>query len=293
MSRVEGRTLSDTTRSDVALGVRSLLDASDDFPRADAPLLVLPDVTYPFHPSTGMVTNPTVVRTLVDAVRRDRPDADVGVAFAGSDAADGETAAELLGYDRWIGDRDVDVVDLTDARAVERTVEVGDETRTVNVPEPLLDRQVVAVPTLRYGRDRPLVGGTAAVARAVRASTVPGQIAAASLAVDPALTLLDGTYAFTGRPSRPRFLLSSSDVFAIDRLTSRLLGREPAAVPSLAATGVQSRGIDVSGVSLEALRRRLSVEPPPDSSTPSRLVQAGYRFYTTVTGDAYPPQFER
>jgi len=266
----------------------------DDLDLPDSPdPIVLPELSYPFHPSTGLVANPDVVDALV-GVLQSSSETDVGLAYTGSKYADGAQTASFVGYDGIADDTGVGVVDLESADAIERAVHVDGGPRTVRVPTPLLDRPVVVVPTLRYGADHPIVGGMVTAARSTRVSTtVASSVTAAALAVDPAGVLLDGTYTYTGQPHETGVLIAGSDVVDVDHLAAELAGIEPAGVPSLAAApGAGPGPVGLRSLSVQSLRDGLPNRSPPEPDTPGPIVRGGYRLYTRLTGDAYPPQFD-
>lgn len=276
--------------------VESLLDdLTASFEAADSNgILLLPDTWYPFHPSTGLVTNPIVVSAVAHALHQSYPDVDIGVGFAGSEYADWQTSTTLLGYDTHLEREEISVIDLTSAETVEQTVHLSEEIRTVNIPEPLLKRTVIAIPSLRYGNTHRLAGGMVTVARGVSNSPTSVNTAAAATAVDPSVTILDGTYTYTGQPHRSRFLVAGADLVTIDRLAADLLELSPASVPMFDSVPQAIPEVpNVDGLQLESIRTSLPTQEPPDSTEPGTLLSIGYELYTRVTGDAYPPQMGR
>ncbi|WP_436926727.1 DUF362 domain-containing protein [Halosimplex amylolyticum] len=292
MKTVEGRVLDDLESATIESELENLLDAITTRTTFERDFLVVPDVGYPFHPSTGMVTDPAVVQALVVALRSEFPDADLGIAYVGTNEAAGRKTAELLDYDSHLEGRDVEIIDLDGAATVERVVRFDGGEHTVSIPEPLAKRHVIVVPTLRYDDSGRLAGGMKTVARSAAVSNVPRTVTAASLAIDP-ITILDGTYTFTGRPHRSELLLAGTDVVAVDTVASGLAGRGPDNSPSLVMAGADPGAITVRGVSVDSLRESFPNEGPPRQSSPGSLTAAGYRLYTRVSGDAYPPQFDR
>jgi uncharacterized protein (DUF362 family) len=291
MTAPTGRYVDVDSPSSIRSAVSALVE---DLGLPDGPdPIVLPESSYPFHPTTGLVANPDVVAAVVDVLQSSL-DADVTLSYTGSKHADGERTASFVGYDPLTRDAGVDVVDLQSADTAERTVPLDDGPRTVGVPIPLLDRPVVVVPTLRYGTDHPIVGGLVTAARPARiSSTVPRGVAAAALAIDPAGVILDATYTYTGQPHETGLLVASDDVVEVDRLGARLGGLEPSDVPSLAAVpNGRSDPVRTPSLSVEAIRDRLPNQSPPRSDAPGPVVRNGYRLYTQFTGDAYPPQFD-
>ena len=135
-----------------------------------------------------------------------------------------------------------------------------------------------------------LVAGMGNVAWALAADPDPAAVAAAVDAVDPAVTLLDGTYVFGGTPSKPAFLLASDDVVALDRICASLLDVDVGDVPCLPAGENAAASLD--GVRIESLRADIRGNTTVNaSSEPSDVMVAGYRLYSRLSGDLLPPQF--
>ncbi|MFC6838519.1 DUF362 domain-containing protein [Halomarina ordinaria] len=267
----------------LAAGVESVL--------ADAPLdgrvLLLPDCHYPYHPSTGLVTNPDVVAAAVEAL-----DGEVVLCLPDSPWVEGERFATFLGYDDLADRLGVDVLDLSAAPTVERVVTVGDERSRVTVPEPLERESLLAVPTLRTDPDHGFVAGLGTTAfgalGADAADATTTDVVGAAAVCDPDYVLLDATYTYTGGPYRADLLLGSADAPTLDAAAARLVGEDPAEVPFLAPHGVEAPS--VPGVDLDAVAAALPSRGETGGE-PSPVMQTGYRIYSRVTGDLLPPHF--
>jgi len=78
--------------------VRDVLEPSLETLAAADRLTLVPDAHYPFHPSSGMVTDPAVIGSIVSRLER-RTDADIAVAGASDDERISVArTAEYLGY---------------------------------------------------------------------------------------------------------------------------------------------------------------------------------------------------
>ncbi|MFC7157893.1 DUF362 domain-containing protein [Halomarina halobia] len=283
--RVSGRRV-DGTAASLAGAVMDLLDDAPPAGRA----LVVPDVHYPFHPSTGLVTDPGVVGVLIEFLQG--RGTEVLLCYPDSPWVAGDRCAAFLGYDEVVDRLGVDVLDLDAAGSVERTVTIGDSRRRVTVPEPLDSETLVTVPTLRTDPDHGFVAGMAATALgalgADAADATAEDVVAAAAVCDPAAVLLDGTYTYTGAPHRSGFLLASSDAPTLDAAAARLVNEDPEEVPYLAPHGVRTP--PVAGLDLDEIADRLPNEREETGET-SPVMQTGYRLYSRVTGDLLPPQF--
>lgn len=281
-TRVVGRRC-DSTMAAIDAALTSLL--ADCAPEQDE-VLVVPDVHYPFHPTTGLVTNPNVVETLVEALS---PRTHVTLGLPPSLWVEDTTT--FLGYDALADRTGVETLPLADAPTVERTARIGDQYRTVEIPEPLDTRPVVVVPTLRT---TPALGAamvtTALGAGLGDGAPDPDDVVAATAICDPVFVLLDGTYTYTGAPHRGQFLLAGTDAPAVDRAAAGIVGRSSADEPSLSPFGREQEAIE--GLDTEELAAELPSERV-ERGDPPAVVAAGYRLYARVTGDLVPPQFVR
>ncbi|WP_440772677.1 DUF362 domain-containing protein [Natronorubrum sp. DTA28] len=262
-------------------------------------ITVVPDAHYPFHPSTGMVTDPAVVGSIADHIAG-WTEADVAVAGASDDRIAFDRTADYLSYPDIVERFGAEVVDLADESRRNSVVTVDDEQVSVSVPERLLESTVLVVPTLRPTETGPVAGGMRALGRLVSsAADADSTAVAATRTIEPALSVLDATTAYAGDP------IAADALFAgptqqVDAIASSLLERSIEEDPVLrAAFGVDDPSITVENaggsgddVDLTALRRRLPNGglPPRDETHPA--VTLAYRLYARVAGDAVPPQLE-
>lgn len=304
MTTVHGTTLRSLDRDGLVDGLETLRPALlDALAGADRAVLV-PDVHYPYHPSTGMVTNPDVVEALASTLAVRLPDADVSVAVRSGDAVDTERALSFLGYDELdsSGEVDVDVVggesgpggvtsgsgDSTSGGGTDGTPEPQ-----ASVPAALADAAVVPVPSARVAGTVPMMGSLGVLATAVGADpTDATQVREAVEAVGPAAAVVDATYAFTGEPTAARAVFCGDDVAAVDGVLAELLGVDQGDVPGLAdvAESRPDDPVSVDGLDVAGLAADLPNGGIPASTDPHPIVRAGYRLYTKVSGDVYPPQ---
>jgi len=277
--RLVGRR-TDVSGSGLAGAVTDLVaDGAPDLDDA----LVVPDCHYPYHPSTGMVTNPDVVEAVVESLASST---DVTLALPDSQWVD--NAPSMLGYEDVADRTGVDTLALGEADTVEHVVRIDDRRRIVEVPEPLDERPVVAVPTLRADPD--LAAAMVAVAQAATGTRDPDDAVAACAVVDPAFVLLDGTYTYTGAPHKGRFLVAGTDAPAVDRAVAPVAGLKPKQVPYLRPFGVAREAIE--GLHAEELAAELPHEKTdPNGGEMPEIMGTGFRLYAKVTGDLVPPQF--
>lgn len=277
-------------RDVVAAAIEPLLTpARDSLSSADRILLV-PDAHYPYHHSTGMVTDPAVVEALLEQLTA-WTDANLSIG-ATSERLPLERTLEYLGYPT----DGPPIVDLQDAEMswVEVPTANG-ERRPHPVPVPLLEQAVVVVPTLRPTANGRLAGTMATLDRVTRADGDQSPLSALR-AVEPAVSILDATTAFAGRPHALNALVAGPPA-QVDAVGTWLLKRDLGDEPGLAdAVGkpptVTWVGESANGASLESLRAALPAGDLPPSDEPNPAVKAAYRLYADVSGDVVPPQLE-
>ncbi|WP_144797948.1 DUF362 domain-containing protein [Halorubrum depositum] len=285
MTIVHGARLPDCEPDAIAEGVAEVLGNADvEF---EGRVVLVPDLHYPYHPSTGTVTNPDTVSALVDRLLAAEAVDGVEIARAATAWSDDASCATYLGYDRLVERSGVEYFDPDAGPQASRTVSVDDQETVVTAPERLLDDALV-VPALRRREDPTLAGcfdrlAAAALSREPTAFEVDSFAAAA----DPIGAVLDATYSYVGAPRRTRALLASADPFEVERVTAYLLGLDRDALPRGAAR--DDRPARVRGLDARALADELPDESVSEGS-PSRLMTSGYRLYARVTGDQLPPQ---
>jgi len=262
-------------------------------------VVVVPDVHYPYHPSTGMTTNPAVVGALFSVLASRYPGTECVLAVRSGPEIDTRRTVGYLGFDEIADTHGADVAVLEDAPSTD--AETSGEAGTV--PAPLSEATVVPVPSARIDGSVPLFGSLALLTRAVGTDpTDASSVTRAVEAVDPVGAVVDATYTFTGEPARPRALLAGDDVATVEHSLARLLGVDTGKIPGFSAvaratdttgrSAHRSAASSVDGLDVDGLAAALPDGELPASTEPHPLVRAGYRLYTRVSGDVYPPQLE-
>lgn len=279
--------------------VRTLLEPALDRLRGADDIVVVADARYPFHPSSGTVTDPAVVGSLLAQLRRET-DASLSVAGESDERMAFERTAATLGYPAALERSEASLLDLSTVDDARVLGEVAADDIEIAVPEPLLEATVVVVPTLRPTREGPIAGAMRTLGRHATVVGGPGEESASdgrvadaiTRAVEPALALLDATTAFAGEPHAAETLLAGEPA-VVDAVGADLIDRSAADDEALTlALGPGETSIRVDGADAAALRAELPTGelPPPDDTHPA--VSAAYGLYARVAGDAVPPQLE-
>lgn len=290
----------DTRLARLASPVRDVLEPTVDAISADR-ITIVPDAHYPFHPSTGVVTDPAVVGAIV-ARLEDRTDADIAVAGVTDEYIDFDRTAQYLGYPSILDRFDAELIDLADEDEprTDAVHEVDGWSVTLSVPERLAESAVVTVPSLRPTADGSIAGGMRRLGACVDCAGDPDVTAiAATRAIDPVGSVMDATMAYGDDPYAANALFAGP-VSAVDTVGTSLFERSIEEDEALRLTavdgepvGLERVGTGVDALDLGALRNRLSggTLPPSDATHPA--VTAAYRLYAAVGGDAVPPQLEQ
>ncbi|ELY54707.1 hypothetical protein C491_18944 [Natronococcus amylolyticus DSM 10524] len=254
-----------------------------------------PDAHYPFHPSTGVVTDPAVVGAVAAWLDREL-EIDLVVVGRSDDRIAFERTASYLGYDRLAERFDAALVDLADVPTRNEYRAVDGRSVALSVPKPLLESTVIVVPSLRPTEEGTAAGAVRTLGRLVTSGADSTRAAvAATRTVDPDLAVLDGTVAYGDDPVATNVLLSGSAP-AVDAVATSLLGRDVDADVALSLLlSDAERPVAVEnpdGVDLSGIRERLAGGrlPPSDDTHPA--VSSAYRLYAVASGDAVPPQLE-
>ncbi|TMT86893.1 DUF362 domain-containing protein [Haloterrigena sp. H1] len=263
---------------------------------ADADRITLvPDAHYPFHPSTGMVTDPAVIGAMVGLLEAET-DAEIAVAGASDDTIAFDRTAEYLGYTSLLERFDATLVDLAAESRIDEGYTVDGTPVMLSLPERLVESAVVVVPSLRPTADGPVAGAMRTLAALVDSGVAPDhdQIpVAATRLLEPAVAVVDGTTAYGGEPVAADVLFSGAPS-AVDAVASSLLGRSLETDDALKTIREDEGPVSVDGgdIDFDRLRARLpdGELPPPDDPHPA--VSTAYRVYAAVAGDAVPPQLE-
>lgn len=275
MTTIHAEQLSDAEPGTIRTGLARLLGSSrvsfDPEPR----VLVVPDVHYPFHPSTGLVTNPDVVAELVGLLDRD-----VAIGIPASEYIDADRAGQYLGYDQVAERTGTDLVHLDAVDRIERRVRFADGSMSLAIPAPLLDDAVVVVPTARRSRRLGVAAGTVTLARAVAEEPTREEILATLRTCEPALSVLDATFVYAGAPRWEDTLLASDDVVALSRAAADMLDVDRADLPHLFPRRTPPSPLEVLS----------NIRPSGRPSEGDGAMVKGYQLYARLTGDLAPPQ---
>ncbi|AHG02333.1 hypothetical protein HALLA_20740 (plasmid) [Halostagnicola larsenii XH-48] len=289
----------DTRMARLEQPVRDLIGPVDDSLAEADEITIVPDVHYPFHPSTGMVTDPAVIGAVTTYLGGETS-SNLVVAGSSDDSIDFDRTAAYLGYTAIEERFDCRLHDLSTERDSRITVSLPDRSETIelSVPDSLLENPVVVVPTLRPVEAGPVAGVMRTLGCHVESGVEGREISAALRAraavnaIDPDLSILDATTAFAGEPFAAETLFTG-EAIALDTIGTTLLGRDVNDDEALSAElGPGTSSVRVSGCDFDSLRNRVPSGGLPPRTSTHPAVSVAYGLYAMVSGDAVPPQLE-
>lgn len=275
MTEVRTESLAGLDDGAIRSGLEVLLGGQRErLERADR-VLLLPDAHYPYHRSTGLVTNPAVVGELATLL-----DAPVAIGVPAGEHVDARRVGKYLGLERVADRSGADLLDLGESKRIERRARFVDGTVTLAVPEPVAQDSVVVVPTARRDPHVGVAAGMVTLANAVTTDATHEELLAAVRLCRPTLAVLDATFTYPGQPRQRGLLAADDDVVALSRRAAEEVGVDPADVPHLGPrrTPPSPRAVLSSSRS------------PKRESRGDGMLETGYRAYARLTGDLLPPQ---
>ncbi len=280
MGEVIGTRLRGVSDARVRSGVIDLLDRLA--PPLEDRVVIVPDVHYPFHTSTGLITNPAAVEGAIEWARTTGRTVELAAWTAGWKGVD--ACLEYTGYTQMMERLGVERFEPSGEEHLAYTVRIDGDDTVITTPAAFITDALV-FPTLRCDRTNTLQGALHTLAGAVVNRLPTAQEVLCVGELSGASAVLDASYAYPGHPYRSELLLASSHVVAIDRFIGEQPGWSAPVARSLHRPPPPVRGIDSAAISAAFPRPTHTAQPPTGD-----VLATGYRAYTKLTGDLVPPQ---
>lgn len=222
-------------------------------------VVLLPDMTYPYHPSTGMVADPAVVNWLVTALREHTTltPRDITILCATSGEISTEMVISLLGYDVIASEQGINLVHASESSELLGRVR---------------DWSVVTVLSPRFSSN-----GQGPLTHS-RFFDELDRIDSTGLRANIRFSLLDATFLNCGHSYNADRVFLSRDPDSIDGAISTLFG-----------TGGTTA---FNEKELQRIASDLDVESPSEAGIGDAVLKFGYQLYAKASGDVVPPQME-
>ncbi len=213
-----------------------------DFDRNLKKVVVKPNMCYYYHPSTGEVTDPSFVGVAIDVLRkRLKSTPEIFVVESDASAMKCRHSFRMLGYTKMAKDRNVTLVNLTNERVRNMSVEVNRESFSFGVPELLLEADLlVNIPKVKYMAGakitcalKNIYGCNAYPKKYVYHKKLPEAIVGINKLIKTNLVLVDGLIVSGRNTVRLGLVLSTTYPVAADVAASRLLGINPKSVKQI------------------------------------------------------------
>lgn len=213
-----------------------------EFPKEVRNVVIKPNLCYYWDCSTGQTTDPNFVAALIEVIR-DQTSSDVGIAVVESDASAMKCkyAFRMLGYEKLAQEHAVDLVNLSEEDADEKTATVNGRSFKFRVPQTIEEASLlINVPKIKY---LPLSRFSCALKNMYGCNPYPRKyryhssldevIVALNKLMKPDLCILDGDTVSGVQPRKLGLVTASQDPVAFDAAGAEIAGVNPRSIQHL------------------------------------------------------------
>lgn len=286
---------------------RAMDNLKYDFSRVNN-VVIKPNLCYYWTASTGETTDSRVVCAIIKYLRKTiGKDVNITVAEADASAMRTKYAFSILGYDELCLRNNVALLNLSEGKTVEKSVQVGKNTLTLPFHETLLNADlVVNVPKLKTHN---FVGVTCGLKNIFGAISKPRKysyhadidnvIVAANKIVRSGIVVVDGLIVRGSCPKRLGVVLASDNVVTNDFVAAKLMSFNPQKVPHLSLAAKEKLGepgpisVIEDGVKMADVIKSFPHYSHLRHSISWDLQLKMLKVYTAVSGDVLPPFLEK
>jgi uncharacterized protein (DUF362 family) len=288
---------------DSIIEVLKLIDF--DFPSSITSVAIKPNLCYYWDAATGQTTDPRIVAGIIDFVR-EKCGNDVNIKVVEADASAMRTkyVFTALGYDKLSKEKNVELSKLSSGTLVEKTVTVGKNKVSFQVPQLLLDCDFfINVPKLKVMREtqitcamKNIFGCIGYPRKTIYHKILDEAIVGINKILHPNLTIVDGLVALGSSPIKLGLIMAGADPFAVDTIACRVMGYNPSKVRFLKIANEEKMGtpneVTTRGEK-PAHFQKIFPKPGLFSSKYWWGIQASLlRTYKRLSGDVIPPALE-
>ncbi len=244
----------------------SLLEMMDPDINGDR-VFIKPNIVAPFGPLSGIVTDPELVRGLIEYLRHKGID-NIAIGEAPGLGVNVQDAFSVSGFKRLADETGVDLVDLTKQEVVHLSWNrIG-----VPIPKIVLESYYINIPKLKTHMNTTVTLGiknqkgllAAGFKKLMHIEGLHSPLVNLARVVRPNLTIIDGIIGLQGdgpcsqgRKIHTNVLIASSDILAADAIGCRVMGIDPFDVEHIrlaAAAGIGAIEPEVRGEKIERVR---------------------------------------
>jgi len=214
-------------------------------------IVIKPNMCYYYHPSTGEVTDPYFVATLIDVLRENIVgDSEIFVVESDASAMKCKYAFSMLGYDKMALEKNVELVNLCEGKSKAVDIAVNGEKFTFYVNELFYEADlVVNVPKPKYMGDvkitcalKNMFGCNAYAKKFVYHRALNEAIVGINKLIKTDLVVVDGLVVSGKYTKKLNLVMSSMDPVALDAAASRIMGINPKSVKQIVLASREGLG---------------------------------------------------
>jgi len=296
------------TETDIIETVERALDKLDfDFSKEIKKIVIKPNLCYYWDYSTGETTDPRVVSSVIDYIRRKLgTDVDISVAEADASAMKTKFAFAVLEYDKLCQTKKVKLINLSEGKIRDVPVKVGEKDLSLPINEILLNADlIINIPKLKTHN---FVGATCSLKNVFGAISKPRKygyhkiinhvIVGANKIVKSHIIIVDGLVAKGSFPKKLGVILAGDDALATDFTAARIMGFNPKRIAHLNLAekeGIgQARNFKlVEDVKLSEVKKEFPRSHYIMHSFSWNMQLKLLRGYAKLVGDILPPFVEK
>lgn len=267
------------------------------------------NLCYYWDSLTGYTTDRRLVSSLIDLLRGKYglQDADIKVVEADATAMRTSHVFKMLRYEELATEKRVTLVNLSEGKVIEKTVNVNGKEISLKIPECLLNihgkdifinmpkMKIMSHTTISCAMKN-LFGCMAAPRKIAYHPMLDEAIVAMNKVLKPDLTVVDGIVALSNVPVKMNLIVAGLTPFSVDWTVSRIMGYNPSWISYLRLARREglgnSKGIVLKGEDLSELRKMWPHVNAFRLKWQNKLQLKLLRTYCKIVGDVIPPFLE-
>lgn len=216
-------------------------------------VIIKPNLCYYWDPSTGQVTDPNFVSSLIDVLRK-RLSSNIEISIVESDASAMKCkhAFRILGYDKLAKEKNVNLINLSKEKSEKIELFIKGKNYKVLIPRILQESDLlVNVPQIKYMHTtkiscalKNIFGCNAYPRKSIYHEVLNEFIVAINKIIKSDLVIVDGIIVNGYRLSTRRLglVMTSRDPVAIDAAASKIAGFNPKSVRTITLAHIEGLG---------------------------------------------------
>ena len=285
--------------------IENILEVISYSPSADVQRIVIkPNMMYYWDASTGETTDPRIVSSIIDSLRRIFGE-DIDIYVAESDASSMKTkyVFKVLEYDKLCEKKRVKLVNLSDGEIVTEKVQLHKDIVKLKVNKLLLSADfVVNVPKLKVHREPPVLscalknffGLISTQYKYQYHQNLSIYVSAINKLIKSNVIIVDGLVVNGKFPKKMGILIGANDPVSCDIIASKIVGRNPMQDQIISSAINEGLGkmdfqfIDPDSIFNTAIKKFPQLNPFLSKISWSMQLKL-LKIYVKLIGDILPP----